>query len=352
MKKTTNCLLCGAIAELKTDNFIGYQKQETFAIYHCVSCNTSFSLPRVDTTNIYNLIYQKGKEVPGYDRYWRYKETVKTHPNSLSFLLDTEESYWGSISALTKIVIDKQNTKILEVGCGMGYLTYSLIQAGYNATGLDISQEAVDEANRSFGNHYICSNIFEYSEQHKNEYDIVIMTEVIEHIETPVKFLFETTKLLKTKGYIILTTPNKTIYPNKVIWNTDLPPVHCWWLSEDSMKFIANKINCKVDFVHFNDYYRKNFCKLILRQDYPIYRFGEDGEVIKKRNYSFLEKMNYLFFKSSIIKNGKYSFCEKFAYLFLSSKIFKKILCFFYPKTHYICNEKGVTMCAIFNKLN
>jgi SAM-dependent methyltransferase len=198
--KQTKCLLCGANAILQKQNYPGYQEPETFDIYYCCSCNTSFSLPRVDATDIYNQIYQYGSEMPGYNRYWQYKDTVKSHPNPIRYLRDTEEVYWGPITVLEKRVKVKESVKILEVGCGMGYLTYSLIKAGYNATGLDISQNAVDEAIQNFGEYYVCADIFKYAEKYRNYYDIVIMTEVIEHIDSPIDFLRAVIQVVKGGG--------------------------------------------------------------------------------------------------------------------------------------------------------
>lgn len=200
--KQTKCLLCAATAKLHKQNYPGYQELETFDIYHCYSCNTSFSLPRVDASAIYDQIYRNGAKVPLYDRYWRYKDTVKTHPNPLQYLYEAEEAYWAPVTALRDKIKDKKNARILEVGCGMGYLTYSLIKDGYNATGLDISQNAVDEAIRNFGEHYICADIFKFAEEHKDYYDIVIMTEVIEHVDSPVEFLLAGLQIVSGGGAI------------------------------------------------------------------------------------------------------------------------------------------------------
>jgi SAM-dependent methyltransferase len=326
-------LLCGATAELQTEKYPGYQEPETFAIYYCPTCNTSFSSPRVDTRAIYNLIYSKGAEVVGYDRYWRYKELVKTHPDPLQFLYEAEESYWAPITALKKIVSDKHRAKILEVGCGMGYLTYSLIRAGYNSTGLDISQDAVTEANRSFGNHYICADLFAYAEEHKNEYDVVIMTEVIEHVESPTDFLRYAAQMVKEGGAIFVTTPNKTIYSNAVVWETDLPPVHCWWLSEDSMTHIAGKIGCEVDFVDFSDYYRKakHIYAPLTNQLSVAHRFKENGEITPTKSLSL--------FKKGIR-------------LVVTSKIYKRIKSRLFPDKlyHYECKKRGLIICAVYKK--
>jgi 2-polyprenyl-3-methyl-5-hydroxy-6-metoxy-1,4-benzoquinol methylase len=259
--KNMECLLCGKTAELLEANFPGYQEPEKYGIYYCSFCNTSFAFPRGDTKHIYENIYKHADKLPGYDRYTKYMNVVKTHKNPLQYLAQSEEMYWAVKCALEQGKSRKDTLRIIEIGCGLGYLTYSLIQDGYGAIGLDISQNAIDEATKNFGNHYICADITEYAKQHLGAYDVVILTEVIEHVENPVHFLKSAMLLIDNKseegGRILLTTPNKTIFRKNIVWQTDLPPVHLWWFSEDSMRYIANKLNANTQFLDFTDYYKK-----------------------------------------------------------------------------------------------
>jgi 2-polyprenyl-3-methyl-5-hydroxy-6-metoxy-1,4-benzoquinol methylase len=284
--KIVKCLLCGETTKLLEQDYPGYQEPETFRIYYCPCCNTSFSLPRVETKHIYERIYQNADKLPGYDRYWKYMNMVKNNANPLQYLAESEEMYWSVRNALLKISKPKDTLNIIEVGCGLGYLTYALIKGGYNAIGLDISQNAIDEAIKNFGNHYVCANIMEYAVQHKESYDVVILTEVIEHVEEPIIFLQSLMSLLNTNGQIILTTPNKTIYPANIVWNTDLPPVHIWWFSEDSMHFIATKINARVQFIDFSVYYSKThgYCEIKHQNNIKKIKhaFSTDGKIIKR----------------------------------------------------------------------
>jgi len=200
-------------------------------------------------------------------------------------LAESEEPYWAVKSALSKLEIPKKELRVLEVGCGLGYLTYALIKEGYNATGLDISQNAIDEAIKTYGNYYICANVMDYTDQNKKLFDVVILTEVIEHVEEPIIFLKSLTNLLSKRGIIILTTPNKTIFPTNNIWKTDLPPIHLWWFSEDSMQYIANKINANIHFIDFTNYYKKKpgFCdvKKQTKIQEISHFFSSDGKVIE-----------------------------------------------------------------------
>ncbi|MDR2410086.1 MAG: methyltransferase domain-containing protein, partial [Bacteroidales bacterium] len=176
INKNMDCLLCGKNAKLIESSFPGYQEPEKFGIYYCPFCNTSFAFPRVDTKQVYENIYKCADKLPGYDRYTRYMNAVKTHENPLQCLFQCEETYWGIKYALDQVQNFKDSLRIIEIGCGLGYLTYSLIRDGYCVTGLDISQSAIDEAINNFGHHYVCADISEYAIQHRGAYDIVILT--------------------------------------------------------------------------------------------------------------------------------------------------------------------------------
>ncbi len=138
------CILCEGDAELIHDNYPGYQESFRFSIYKCPDCNTSFSLPDVDTSVLYENIYKNGDKVPGYNRYWKYLKVIKKFPNPFDYLTETSEAYWGIKEALAAYEKDKKHVKILEIGSGLGYLTYSLMKKGFDVTGLDISETAVD----------------------------------------------------------------------------------------------------------------------------------------------------------------------------------------------------------------
>ncbi len=330
------CPLCGGAAELKLENYPGYQNPDTFCIYNCSQCNTCFSLPRMDTKNIYELIYKYGPKVRWYDIYWRNAQMVKKTKDPLKYLAESEASYWGVRKSLKKILKANSNSaKILEIGCGLGYLTYSLNKSGYNAVGLDISMAAVTKAIHEYGNFFICADLNDYANSHLKEYDVVIFTEVIEHLDDISSFMNSLLKVLKPHGKIILTTPNKSFYPVDVLWATDLPPVHNWWLSEDSIVYIANKLNLSTVFVDFKRFYNKYPMGFDIRKiEIPITPpvFEKDGTLIGKST---------LVFKTdNFIKKHL-----KRIILFILAK--KRVLSIRNNPNYIIPSRRGPTICAI-----
>ncbi|WP_432411382.1 class I SAM-dependent methyltransferase [Rasiella sp. SM2506] len=337
-KKNENppCQLCGSPSQLKYKDFQGYQLGMKFNIYACDTCVTSFSMPRADTSKIYDAIYSNGKNVPGYNRYWSYVNEVKTADKPLHYLANSEEAYWGIQQALTTLVPSKDSAKILELGSGLGYLTYSLKEEGYNIEGLDISSEAIAQAKKNFGDFYVCRNLYDYALEKPNTYDIVILTEVIEHIEEPISFIASILKLLKKGGHIIITTPNKSLMPSDIVWDSEAPPVHHWWFSEDSIKYIATMLDMGVSFINFSEYYfnHPEAYKLKKRrrkiERTPI--LNEAGDLISKSEYTAANTPPEVQKKKAAIQRR---------WLTLKS--------IFNPNT-IIFDKKGKTLCAILTK--
>lgn len=262
----TPCPLCEGTASLVHAEWPGYQQPHTFKIYHCPSCNTSFSLPIIDTAATYNSIYKSGKSVPGYSRYWEYMQAVKNSKAPLDHLAGEEDIYWGVKKAIESLAAGAGSPKIIEIGSGLGYLTYSLNKAGYTTTGLDISETAVQQAVKTYGEYYICADLFAFAEANAGTFDIAVFTEVIEHVPGPLLFTEAILKLLKPGGYAVITTPNKSLYPADIVWQTENPPIHFWWFSEDSLRLIAEKNSARISFVSFREFYRTHYMSVDIQK--------------------------------------------------------------------------------------
>ncbi|HQE19692.1 MAG: class I SAM-dependent methyltransferase [Aggregatilineales bacterium] len=102
--------------------------------------------------------------------------------------------------------------RIIDLGCGAGWLTSILGQFG-PTVGVELSRRAVEEAARKFPHvTFIQADIFTW-DYPKEEFDIVVSQEVIEHVDEQERYLAIAHDLLQPDGYLILTTPNaRTFY--------------------------------------------------------------------------------------------------------------------------------------------
>jgi 2-polyprenyl-6-hydroxyphenyl methylase / 3-demethylubiquinone-9 3-methyltransferase len=126
-----------------------------------------------------------------------------------------------------KRIINKKQSEIkllnglncLDVGCGGGILSEPLNRLGAIVTGIDASDKAIEIAKEHSLNSrldiiYKCTNTSELIDSKKknfiSKFDIVIASEVIEHVNNREKFLSDISKLCRPGGVIIFTTINKS----------------------------------------------------------------------------------------------------------------------------------------------
>lgn len=230
----------------------GYAAPWRFDVLECSSCDTRFAWPLRFDSGVYEQIYRDPKRVPGYERYQRLQHLVMDSAHALEDLAGLEDVYWGVAEALSQAV--PRGARVLEVGSGLGYLTYAMRQAGWEAEGVDISEVAVWSATRAFGPHFRASTVEALTDE-AGSFDCVVATELIEHLEDPQQFIRQALGLLRPGGHLILTTPNKDLYPRHWAWHTDPAPVHLWWFSRSSLRRVAWAAGATVRFVDFGPFY-------------------------------------------------------------------------------------------------
>lgn len=224
-----------------------YVVGDHYRVRECQYCDVQYFQEHALHPNIYEHIYQNTPDLPGYTRYAYFQSAVMTQRDPLKWLSEQEPAYWFIRNELGNV---GKSVTILEIGSGLGYLTFAIRKAGYNIVGVDISEQAIGNARARFGNIYACKDLFVLSAE-PARYDIVILTEVIEHVSDPIGFLNAAALLLKPGGRILMTTPNKSIATSEACWQTENPPVHLWWFSESAVRQLARRTGLSVRFGDF-----------------------------------------------------------------------------------------------------
>ena len=131
-------------------------------------------------------------------------EDVYSHGKRLHFIKKAIEDYCRQSKKKENEIF------ILDVGCGTGIgITFPIASLGYNILGIDIDSSSIKEANKIniYSNASFASGFIE-DKTDLQEADIIICSEVLEHVPDPFKFLLSLKNYLKKEGMIILTTPN------------------------------------------------------------------------------------------------------------------------------------------------
>lgn len=104
------------------------------------------------------------------------------------------------------------SAKILDVGCGGGLLTNPLAKAGFDVTGIDLSQSSLDVAKESDATQkvkYLHGNAYSLP-FNAQSFDVVCAMDILEHVENPNLLIQEASRVLKPGGLFFFHTFNRT----------------------------------------------------------------------------------------------------------------------------------------------
>ena len=110
-----------------------------------------------------------------------------------------------------KLLPSDKTAKILDIGCGAGHLLYYLDKKGYkNYKGIDVSPEQVEFVKANITEKVELTDAFEYLKDVKDEYDVIVGNDIIEHITKRRSILFMDLiyAALKPNGMCLLKTGN------------------------------------------------------------------------------------------------------------------------------------------------
>ena len=104
--------------------------------------------------------------------------------------------------------------KILDIGCGGGLISEPMARLGANVTGIDASEKNIKVAKIHSKENNLKINYIKSSPEMlkvREEFDIILNLEIIEHVEDVDLYINSCSKLLKKNGLMFTATLNRTI---------------------------------------------------------------------------------------------------------------------------------------------
>ena len=146
-----------------------------------------------------------------WDPNGKFKPLHKFNPIRISYI---KENIINTFNLKNKKDNPLSGIKILDVGCGGGLLSEPLSRLGAEVFGIDASDNNIKiaklHAKKSNLNiKYFCSSPEKF--KIKNEFDVILNMEIVEHVEDVDFFLKSCSKLLKKNGIMFVATLNKTL---------------------------------------------------------------------------------------------------------------------------------------------
>jgi|GEM_PF-840922 2-polyprenyl-3-methyl-5-hydroxy-6-metoxy-1,4-benzoquinol methylase/rubredoxin len=192
-----------------------------YSSYQCTKCSFIYIFPRPSETSLRSYYSRFDyKNIPFVEK--RIKEDSQI---SLDFI----NHYRGSRNSL------------LDLGCGRGYFLLEAASKGWKVKGVDFSSKEVAYATKKLNLDVVKSDILKY--QDKNKYELIVLSQVIEHVRHPSELIKKTSSLLTENGLLYIATPNINSASAKIHGKNFehlIPPEHLNYFNSQSLTYLLN----------------------------------------------------------------------------------------------------------------
>ena len=130
-----------------------------------------------------------------------------THRNPIQRLL-----LWNFFRHLVNLTSSRKVDSILDVGCGEGFTLYRLKERGIGTRleGIEYLKDAIDLGKKMYPEIKITQGDIYKLPYEDNSFDLVLCTEVLEHLEDPAKALKELVRV--SRRYLVVSVPNEPFF--------------------------------------------------------------------------------------------------------------------------------------------
>ncbi len=142
---------------------------------------------------------------------------------------------------VTGFASHRLTNKLLDVGCGTGAFLEAATSLGWEATGVEISATAIQIA-ASKG----LSVVDDCDMLPSDSFDVIIMSEVLEHVLEPMDLLTAARRLLRRGGLLWATTPHGNGVSMRLLrsrWSIVSPPEHVQLFSIEGASRLLQRAN-------------------------------------------------------------------------------------------------------------
>jgi SAM-dependent methyltransferase len=179
------CPVCGSLDFTSIyDNARDPITFDSFHVVECSGCRAAYTSPRP----------------AALDRYYprEYRAFGATVLRVLSALYGLRVSRWARLKPT--------GSSVLEVGCGPGLMLAAFRRRGWRVSGIERNDTAAQTARQTLGPNSIATSLEDLPAD--SRFDLIVLFQVLEHIDEPVSLLRECAKKLAPGGLLIANVPN------------------------------------------------------------------------------------------------------------------------------------------------
>lgn len=235
------CNQCGS------QELVAFCPENHLGLVQCTHCGLVFVGERPDAGAL-EALYSQSYFANAESGTVGYTDYLKDEPN-------IRKTFARRLRWLERYV---QPGILLDVGCALGFFLDEAHGRGWQVSGLDVSQYAVDYTRDRFGYDVRLGSLLQ-QEFPANAFDLVSLWDVIEHVADPKAYLHASAKLLRPGGVVVLATPDVGSIPARLTgkrWvGYKLSEEHVYYFSRVTLTAMLEGAGFEVlDFRHIGKY--------------------------------------------------------------------------------------------------
>ena len=223
-----------------------YLKKGKFDLFVCKNCRLEFVNPILDEKEL-------GKYYPAeeYYSFYDYNKLALVY-HKISALYHSKNNFFVNVflspfSPLLYTYYIKENLNVLEIGCGNGMKLDIYQKYGAHTSGLEPYGPELGRKERKLG---IQRKNIQNVEYKDNNFDCIILKEVLEHIPNQREVLEKCYKWLKPNGKMIITVPNTSSLLKNIFsgnWFGYDVPRHVYNYNPNNISYYLKKFGFKIN---------------------------------------------------------------------------------------------------------
>jgi SAM-dependent methyltransferase len=226
--RVTSCPVCNR------NHFIYLFVANGVRIEQCDHCGLQFSNPQPSEAEL-AAIYRRGYFLgTGDARLEAERERLKSL---------TADAYLQKIERYRAMHGQTGAARILEIGSGTGAFVRRALARGHEITGIEYSKEAADTINNALQRNIILTGTLEDCVLPGGQFDVCVLSDVIEHLRAPAKALRAIHRLLIPGGVIFLSTPSITSWSSRLMRSKwmEFKPEHLFYFDVNNITDLLAK---------------------------------------------------------------------------------------------------------------
>lgn len=194
-----------------------------YTLYQCSNCSLVFAPDSFSVEVNYTEIYDS------QEYFDEQVSSIGLQSPDIYGMIPTYKPFFENVQAT-------RGKRLLDVGCGVGRFCQAAHARGWDVTGIDVSENAIQIGKRYAEFPLISSNI-DAQVIAGEQYDIVTAFEVLEHLSDPISFIKKCQDASTPNGEFFFTVPNWASNEAQSATRPDLiPPVHVLYFTLPSLK--------------------------------------------------------------------------------------------------------------------